>query len=496
MVTLTTRLESFTHSVTRKWIFLLLIGGCATGCKKSAENEGLRGVCPTVVSTDPANGATNVLTNKKITATFNEVMDAESINGSTFLLTQGTNHISGTVTYNGSTATFAPASEMLPNTKYTVTITTGSKDPAHNAMIADYVGSFTTSQAPLIIATDPVNGASDVALNKVVAASFNRRMNPATISTATFSITQGGTTISGAVAYSGTTATFTPNVAFANNTVYTATITTAAKDSSGNALASNYTWSFSTLAPSPQPPQLGAISQFGVFGGTAGITNEGLNTMINNGGIATTGASTLITGFHDGMTGDVYTETPLNVGNSTGGIFTAPPGPGTAMSFAKAQQGLADANNLYNSISPASRPGGIDPGAGELGGLTLAPGIYKSASGTFKITNGDLTLDGKGDANAVWIFQTASGLTVGVAGPAGAMNVKTINGAQAKNVFWYVGSAATINGAGGGVMTGTIVASASITFSTSGNAVQTVLNGRALSLNGSVTMVNTTINVQ
>ncbi|MGZ4022534.1 MAG: hypothetical protein ACXVM1_11880 [Flavisolibacter sp.] len=59
-----------------------------------------------------------------------------------------------------------------------------------------------------------------------------------------------------------------------------------------------------------------------------------------------------------------------------------------------------------------------------------------------------------------------------------------------------MGSAATINGAGGGVMTGTIVASAGITFSTSGNAVQTVLNGRALSLNASVTMVNTTINVQ
>ena len=131
-----------------------------------------------------------------------------------------------------------------------------------------------------------------------------------------------------------------------------------------------------------------------------------------------------------------------------------------------------------------------------MGGLTLAPGVYKSASGTFNISNGDLTLDGKGDPNAVWIFQTASGLTVGIAGPAGARSVKLINSAQAKNVFWYVGSAATINGAGGGVMTGTIVASAGITFSTSGNAVQTVLNGRALSLNASVTLVNTTINVQ
>jgi hypothetical protein len=121
--------------------------------------------------------------------------------------------------------------------------------------------------------------------------------------------------------------------------------------------------------------------------------------------------------------------------------------------------------------------------------------VYKSASGTFKITNGDLTLDAMGDSNAEWIFQTASGLTVGVAGPAGARNVKLINGAEAKNVYWYVGSAATINSAGGGVMTGNIIASAGVTFSTAGNAVQTVLNGRALSLNASVTMVNTTVNV-
>jgi hypothetical protein len=85
---------------------------------------------------------------------------------------------------------------------------------------------------------------------------------------------------------------------------------------------------------------------------------------------------------------------------------------------------------------------------------------------------------------------------VGIAGPSGARSVQMINGGLAKNVFWYVGSAATINGSGGGIMVGTILASAGVTFSTAGNAVQTVLNGRAISLNASVTMVNTTINVQ
>ena len=175
--------------------------------------------------------------------------------------------------------------------------------------------------------------------------------------------------------------------------------------------------------------------------------------------------------------------------------FTAPPLPGTATSFAVATQALADANAAYLSTSPASMLGGTDPGAGELGGLTLAPGVYKSASGTFQITNGNLTLDAQGDPNAVWVFQTAAGLTVGIAGPTGAKSVILINGALSKNVFWHVGSAAIINAAGGGVMVGTIMANSGVTLSTAGNAVQTVLNGRAISLIASVTMVNTTINV-
>jgi hypothetical protein len=152
---------------------------------------------------------------------------------------------------------------------------------------------------------------------------------------------------------------------------------------------------------------------------------------------------------------------------------------------------LADAQTAYNTL--AAIPNGSDPGAGQLGGLTLAPGVYKSASGTFIITGSDLTLDAQGNGNAVWVFQMASSLTVG--GPGAPRNVILTNGAQAKNVFWQVGSAATINGAGGGTMVGTIIASSGVTFSTSGNVAITTLNGRALGLNASVTVVNTVINV-
>lgn len=316
-------------------------------------------------------------------------------------------------------------------------------------------------------------------------------MDPLTLTNLTFTLKQGTTNISGEVTYSGTTASFNPNDALLSNTTYRATITTGAKSATGVALANNYTWTFKTLTAS-NGIDLGSAEMFGAFGGNAGVTNQGVNTVIN-GSIGTTAASTLVTGFHDASA--IYTETPSNIGFVTDGIFTAPPAPGTAASFAIATQGLADANIAYDNTSPANMPGGTDPGAGELGGLTLAPGIYKSASGTFNISNGNLTLDAQGNPNAVWIFQTAAGLTVGIAGPTGAKSVNLINGALPKNVFWHVGSAATINGAGGGVMVGTIIASSGVTFSTAGNAAQTVLNGRAISLVASVTMVNTTINV-
>lgn len=501
VVTYSGTTASFTPSVplTANTVYTATI---TTGAKNVAGNplaadyvwSFTTGSVPAVVSTDPANGATNVLPNKIITATFNMAMDPLTINSATFLLKQGATSVLGVITYSGNTATFTPAVPLSANTVYTATITTGAKNPAGNPLAADYVWTFTTGAIPAVVSTDPSNGAVNVPLNKIITATFNMAMDPATINASTFLLRQGATVITGVVTYSGTTATFTPSAPLSSNTVYTATITTGAKNAAGNALAANYVWSFTTMVPVPANI-LASASMFGAFGGSAGITNQGINTVINNGGIGTTGASTLITGFHDGLTAAVYTETPLNIGLVTGGIYTAPPPPGTAVSFAIATQGFLDATIAYNSISPASRPGGTDPGAGQLGGLTLPAGVYKSAGGTFGITSGNLTLDAMGDPNAVWIFQAPTSLTVGVAGPAGARSVILVNGAQAKNVYWYVGTAATINGAGGGVMTGTIIASAGVTFSTAGNTVQTVLNGRALSLNASVTMVNTTINV-
>src|SRR3954471_2897333 len=264
--------------------------------------------------------------------------------------------------------------------------------------------------------------------------------------------------------------------------------------------------------PAGSAPALGAAGAFaGLLGGSAGMTNDGTLTVITGAqgqpvSIGTTGASTTMTGFHDtsvayvpppGGSGCTYTETTSNIGTVNGKIITDAPPPtlscpleGTASTKAQADAAALAALTAFNDL--AGRPGATDPGA-NLGGLTLAPGIYKTAGGAMLLTGSDLTLDGGGNANAVWVFQIASTLTVGAAGA--PRSVILAGGAQPKNVFWQVGSSATINAAGGGTMVGTIISSAATTFSTPGNVALTTLNGRALALNASVTMVNTVINV-
>ena len=257
------------------------------------------------------------------------------------------------------------------------------------------------------------------------------------------------------------------------------------------------TWLFTVAAVASQPINLGTMATFGSIGGSAGITNQGIFTKVN-GSLGTTGSSTLVTGFHDNTAppSNVFTETPLNIGAVSDTIYTATAPPGS-VAGAVARQSLADAQTAYNTLKLL--PGGPDPKAGELGGLTLAPGTYTAANGSFKISLVDLTLDGKGDANARFVFQMASSLTVGSAGPTGARSVILINGAQAKNVYWITGTggsgAATINGSGGGTMVGTIIAYSGVSFSTAGNTILTHLEGRAVSLIGGVTMVNTIIDV-
>jgi hypothetical protein len=292
---------------------------------------------PTVVLTIPLNAATGVPINQVVSATFSKAMNAATINSTTFTVTgPGTTPVTGLVAYAsvGNTATFTPAASLAINTLFTATITTGAQDLAGNAVAVNYVWTFTTGSTlnttkPLIVLTTPANTATGVALNQAVSATFSEAMNPLTISTATFQVTgPASAPVAGIVSYDPVDfiATFTPSAPLTASSSYIATITTGATDTFGNSLGSTGAanpWTFSTgTTVATGSVNMGTAALFGGFGGNAGITNQGIFTVIN-GNLGTTGVSTLITGFHDNGPGCIYTETPLNVGLVNGTIDAA-----------------------------------------------------------------------------------------------------------------------------------------------------------------------------
>ncbi|MFA9372436.1 MAG: Ig-like domain-containing protein [Labilibaculum antarcticum] len=219
------------------------------GCSK--DDDVNLNTAPTVNSSDPANEAANVALDKIVAVTFSEAMDSLTINAESFTVMEGTNAVPGVVAYSGTTATFTPTNSLVAETIYTATLTTEAKDIAGKAITADKVWSFTTGLllddiSPEITLTAPVNDAKDIVLNKIVAVTFNEAMDSLTINVSSFTVMQGADAVSGVVAYSGTTATFTPTNSLVAETIYTATLTTEAKDIAGNALAADKVWSFTT----------------------------------------------------------------------------------------------------------------------------------------------------------------------------------------------------------------------------------------------------------
>ena len=491
---------------------------------------------PTVVSTTPVSPPlpedVNVPLNQAVSATFSEPMDSGTIDLANFSLTGPGGVVSGAVTYaaSGNELLFQPSANLAPSTTYTAAIAGGANGVlslAGQPMAANYTWIFMTgttvnTTAPELVRTSPGDTAvgvqaSNVPLNQAVHATFTEAMNPLTLNTTTFLLYTGttatGTPLQATITYDDSTfiATLTPAALLTANTAYTATVTNGATDLAGNPLGttvpSPYTnpWTFTTGQSAATPPVvLGPfILPFGGFGGGAGMTNEGIHTVVN-GDIGTTGASSTVTGFHDTslpIVGAVwpctYTESPLNMGQVNGVIDTAAPPPtvncpdeGTAATMAIATEAAGEARTAYTTLQGLPSTGVL---AAELGGTTIYPGVYTNAS-SVGITLGNLTLDAQGDPNASWVFQIGSSLTVGT--PTAPESVILTNGAQAKNVFWAVAGlpGAIINYGGGGTMVGTIISQPGITVSSPGVATVTTINGRVLALTASTTLVNTVIN--
>ena len=194
-----------------------------------------------------------------------------------------------------------------------------------------------------------------------------------------------------------------------------------------------------------QNPSLGSAQSFAVLGGST-VTNAGLTTVTGDLGVS---PGTMVTGFPPGiLTGTLHAGDPV------------------------AFQAQGDLTTAYNACAGAVVTATLT--GQDLGGQTLTPGVYFFAASA--PLNGVLTLDAQGNPNAVFIFQIGSTLLAAI-----NSSVRVINGAQDANVFWQVGSSATL--AAGTVFSGNIIALSSVTLS-----VGASVSGRALARTGAVTM--------
>ncbi|MCE9618972.1 MAG: DUF3494 domain-containing protein [Planctomycetes bacterium] len=193
---------------------------------------------------------------------------------------------------------------------------------------------------------------------------------------------------------------------------------------------------------------LNSAASFGVLGGST-VTNTGLTTVIGNLGVW---PGTAVTGFGPG----IVTGGAIHAGDAV-----AQAAHNDTVSAFAAFSGMAFNTNLTGQ---------------NLGGLTLTPGVYFFSTSA-ALNNVVLTLDGQGNANAEFIFRIGSTLIT-----ASSASVVGINGADGCNVYWQVGSSATL-GTGTAFM-GSILAQASITMNTNAS----ILMGRALAIDGAVTL--------
>jgi YVTN family beta-propeller protein len=237
-------------------------------------------------------------------------------------------------------------------------------------------------------------------------------------------------------------------------TIYTSTATGLfAQGAAGVLFAALVIAAPLNLAQAQAPPSLSRYEQrFAVLAGST-VTNTG-NTVVTGDVAVSPGIS--ITGF---PTGKIRKGTIHNAD-------------------AAAQKAQSQAATAYAAL--AAQPCSTSYAApNDIGGLTLTPGVYCFSSSA--ALTGTLTLDGGGNPNSVWVFEIGSTLTT-----ASGSSVMLTNGAQARNVFWQVGSSATLGT--NSTMQGNVLALASITLTTN-----VTLVGRALALNGAVTLDSDTV---
>jgi hypothetical protein len=284
-----------------------------------------------------------------------------------------------------------------------------------------------TPEAPKVSSTSPTSSAVGVFLNSEVMVNFSEAMNPETINATTFFVKKGADAVAGTVTYSGTTAKFTSSVLLEANIVYTAEITTGAKNVAGATLATATTWSFTTGSENApiSAVNLGTSGNYVILAKTA-INNSPTSAITGDMGLSPA-ATSYITEFS--LVDATGYATSAQV---TGKVYAADMASPTSINLTTA---VNDMNTAYNDAAGRPFPDFTELLTGNIGGQTLSAGLYKWTN-TVTIPT-DLVISG--GANDVWIFQIAGDLDV-----SSAVIITLSGGAQAKNIFWQVAGAVAI----------------------------------------------------
>lgn len=215
---------------------------------------------PAVTSAEPSPGTTDVSADINIYAHFNKALNPSTINNSTFLLRTNNSSVSGSVSYEDSTAVFNPSGNLRDGTVYTATITDDVRDLYGNAPSSSYNWNFITKDVdrtpPHVVSINPRDDEDDVSFDIRIRATFSEQVDPTSINNNTFRLRTNNGNISGSVSYKDSTAVFNPSKALRDGTVYTATITNDIEDLYGNSPKNNYNWNFTTKEVDRTPPHV------------------------------------------------------------------------------------------------------------------------------------------------------------------------------------------------------------------------------------------------
>jgi Ice-binding-like/Bacterial Ig-like domain len=302
-----------------------------------------------------------------------------------------------------------------------------SGDPEFPTTGASTTG--TEGLSPTVTMTSPADAASGVEPSAKLTATFSAKMNFATITDVTFTLTQGGAAVAGKVEYAEGTATFTPTAPLASGTDFKATITTGAKDTAGTALAKDHSWSFQT---GQAPIDLATASTYAILASDA------------VGSTATPGTV---------VTGDIGIVPGMSVG-ATG----FPPGVHTGATHVGDSAGALAKTAMIAAYKDAAARIGAKDLPKDISDMTFTPGLYKATTPvTFE--KGSVTLDAKGAENAIFIFRTEADFTTG-----NDTKIVLAGGAKSSNVYWTVGTAATLGSSSKFI--GTLLAATTVSLKT------------------------------